>query len=83
MPDPISVFVTSTAVVNAVGEFITAVAGLIGKLAAAGGAVIGAAAVIAKYLPPPDENDKGGKFYRFINRLAQNAGYAENKVGTE
>ncbi len=80
MPDPVTVLVTSTAIVNAAGEFITAVAALIGKLAAGAVAVAGAAAVIAKYLPPPDESGKGSKFYKWINRLGQNGGYAANKI---
>lgn len=41
--------------------------------------VIGAASIVAKYLPPPENPGFLSRVHKFINQLAMNSGYAENK----
>lgn len=41
--------------------------------------LMGLAAAIAKYLPPPEAPGFAAKVHRAINWLGQNSGYAENK----
>ena len=40
---------------------------------------IGVASVIAKYLPPPENPGFLSLIHKWINALAMNSGYAENK----
>jgi len=40
---------------------------------------IGVASVIAKYLPPPENPGFLSLVHKWINALAMNSGYAENK----
>lgn len=41
--------------------------------------VVGLAAIVARFLPPQDGDGFAAKAHKWINWLAQNSGYAENK----
>jgi hypothetical protein len=42
-------------------------------------AIIGLAATVARFLPPPDQEGFAAKAHKIINAIGQNSGYAENK----
>lgn len=58
---------------------VTAVQGFVVQIATSAAAVMGACAVIAKYLPPPEQPGLMAKVHKVINTAACNSGYAENK----
>jgi len=61
--------------VSAVSGLLEAGSGLLMTVAS----FIGAASVIAKYLPPPENPGFLALAHKWINALAMNSGYAENK----
>lgn len=56
-------------------ELFTAISSLLVALSSA----IGTASVIAKYFPPPENPGLLASVYKWINAIAMNSGYAENK----
>ncbi len=73
----------ATDVVNAGSAFIAALQGFIVNLLASAASVIAASAVVAKYMPPPNQPGFLSKLHKLINAAAQNAGYASNKDKAE
>ena len=78
MSDPITAIVTATTIIDGTSAFITAVAALLTKVAASSLSVFGAAATIAKFMPPPDGDSKWARIHKWINKLGMNSGYAAN-----
>jgi hypothetical protein len=79
MIDPISAIVAATTVVNELSVLLASISAFLTKLGVAAASAVSICAVIAKYVPPPEEGSKFAKLYKLINTLGQNAGYAENK----
>ncbi len=57
--------------INAASSFTTAALAFLPGL-------IGAAAVLAKYFPPPEPGTFLARLHRWVNVAGQNSGYAEN-----
>jgi len=58
--------------------FVTQFGKLCTAVASTAPAVIGAASVIAAFLPPPENEGKAAKLHRIVNRLAFNFYHAQN-----
>jgi hypothetical protein len=67
---------TATEITNGLSGLFTALSGLLVGLSS----LIGAASVIAKFLPPPEGDGFLAKFHKWVNAAAMNSGYAENNV---
>jgi len=74
---------TATEVVNSSAGLITAISNFITLAIGSVLSTIGAAATIAKYMPPPDQPGTLSKVHKIINRLGQNAGHAANANQSE
>jgi len=79
MIDPISTIAATTAIVNETITLLNALVALLAKLGVFAASAVSVSAVIAKYLPPPEPGSKWATIYKFINAMAQNSRYAENK----
>ncbi|MGZ4955301.1 MAG: hypothetical protein ACXV8Q_09315 [Methylobacter sp.] len=78
MPADPSTIQAATDIVNAGSALISAMQGFVVQLLTSAAAVIAGSAVIAKYLPPPEQPGFLSKLHKIINAAGQNAGYAAN-----
>jgi hypothetical protein len=75
--------ITITLALNNVTALIAAIQGFLVQVSAFIPAMIGVAAVIARFMPPPDQPGKLAKFHKVINSLGMNAGFAANETKGE